>query len=122
MHLFLASNPLEFIAMVIVEPSPKTKQGSPNILVIIDRYFKLTKAISTLKMTSKHVASMLEDHWHIQYGIRAYLLTDNKTRFVSKYFATVRALVGIILLTATANPSQTASQAKRLKETVIARL
>ena len=43
MKLFPAANPLEFVAMDILGPLPKTKHGKRFILVVTDRFSKLTK-------------------------------------------------------------------------------
>lgn len=94
MHLFLAGEPLEFVTMDIFGPFPKTVQCNQYMLVITNRYFMLTRPVSTSKTTAAHVANVFMDYWFFPYGIKTYLFTDNRIRFVSKFLTTVCALYG----------------------------
>ena len=56
MKLFPATRPLECIAMDILGPLPKTKHVQRFVLVITDRFTKLTKSESLRTITSLSVA------------------------------------------------------------------
>lgn len=118
-QLFLASELLEFLAMDIVEPFLKTVQGNQNILVIMDPYFKLARAVLKSKMTIMHVTNLYRDQWIIPHGIPSYLLTDDETLLVSRLFAAVWALLGARHLTTFVDHKQTNGHAKRFKETIL---
>lgn len=93
MHLFTAIGLLQFVAMGIVGLFSQTVQGNQNIFVRTDRYLKSTRAVSTLKTTAMHVANVFMKHRLISYGIPTYLMAESRTQFVSKFFATVCALL-----------------------------
>lgn len=116
MHLFSASGSLEFGAMDIVGPLPKTTQGIQHISVISDCYSKLARAVPTSRTTATHVANVSIDHFLISYSISKYELADNGTQFVGKLFATVCALFGGTHIATTAYYPQRNGQAKRLKK------
>lgn len=69
--------------MDIVKPFPKTVQGNRHILVITDRYFKLTWVVLTSKTTATQVTTLSMGFWLIHYGTSAYLLPDNRTYLVN---------------------------------------
>lgn len=108
---FPASRPLEFIAMDILEPLPETMQGNQYVVIITDRYSKLTRAIKTSKTAAAHMANIFLDHWIVSFDISSYLLTDNGTRFRSKFFASICGYLGVKHLTTTAYHPQTNGQA-----------
>lgn len=122
MRLFAASKPIEFIAMDIVGPYPETVQSNQYILVTKNRYSKLTRALSTLKTTAIHVANVYMVHWLVSYGIQTYLLTDNQTRFVIKFIATVCTLLRVKHLTTTAYHPQTNAKVDRFNKIIFTRL
>lgn len=76
MRLFPATGPLEFIALDILGPIPKTKDGNQYEILITDRYKKLPRAIPVTKTAVPHVAAVVLDHLIIPYGIQAYLLME----------------------------------------------
>jgi Integrase zinc binding domain len=45
LKLFPASSPLEYVSMDILGPLPKTEQGNRFLLVITDRFSKLTRTV-----------------------------------------------------------------------------
>lgn len=101
-QLYLTNEPLEFVAKDPVRTFPKTVQGSLYILVITDRYSRLTWAISTLKTTATHVANLFMHQWLILYNISTYFLTNDGTQLVNRFFATLCTLLGVKHFTTTA--------------------
>lgn len=119
-----SSQPLSswtLVAMDVVGPFPKTVEDSESIFITHDRYFKLTKAISTSKTKATPIAIIFHNHWLTPYIIPTYILTDNGTPLVSKSVASMCAFFGIKHLTATAYHTRTNGQVERLNKTIYIR-
>lgn len=67
--LLLTDASLSFVATDILSPSQKTKSRKHSVIVITDRFFKLTWAIPTRKTTVTNVAEMFLDARVLYYGI-----------------------------------------------------
>ena len=80
MKLFPADKPLEFVAMNNLGPLPKTKHGKRFVLVVTDRFSKLTKTEALRSITSLSVAKAFCRMWVYNYGTPTTLLTDNGTQ------------------------------------------
>lgn len=122
LRLFPANGPLEFVAMDLLGPLPKTTKGNQNVLVITARYSKLTRAVPLTKTTANHVATAFLENWVISYEIPNYLLTDNGLQFVAKFFAAICLYMGLNQVTTTAYHPQTNGQTERYNKTIVARL
>ena len=122
LKLFPAKGPLEYIAIDILGPLPRTKTGRQYVVVITDRYSKLTRAVPTAKITAPVVAAVVLEHWVIPYGIPNHILSDNGSQFVSKFFSALCAFLGAKLTTTTAYHPQTNGQTERYNKTIITRL
>lgn len=90
--------------------------------MITDRYTELTRAIPVTNTTVPHVAAICLDHWIMPFGIPTYLLTDNGSQIVGKFFATLCAFLGTKHLSTTAYHRETNLQTERYNKTIIARL
>lgn len=110
LQLFPAAGPLESISMDLLGPLPKTLHGNQHVLVIKDRYSKMTRAIPLKQTTASIVAQTFVDNWIMPYGIPATLLTDNGPQFVGTFFAAVCLILGVKQLTTTAYHPQTNGQ------------
>jgi Integrase zinc binding domain/Integrase core domain len=87
LQLFPPSAPMDFIAMDILGPLTPTDKGNRFLLVVTDRFTKLTRAYPLASTTAEVVAKTFSDGWVASgYGIPQVLLTDNGTQFVSKFF------------------------------------
>jgi hypothetical protein len=86
LKLFPASGPLEFFAMDILGPLPQTEHGNRFLLVISDRFSKLTRTVPLRTITALGVAKAFCDSWVFSYGPPRYLLTENDTQFNAKVF------------------------------------
>lgn len=122
LQLFMAVGPLDVVAMDILGPLLKTQQGNQYIVMITDKYSKLTRAIPNSKILSTHMSNIFLDHWIIPFGIPSYLLTDNGPQIVRKLFATVCGSLVVKHVTTTAYHPQTNCQAKRFNRTIVTRL
>jgi hypothetical protein len=89
LKLFPASWPLEFVVMDILGPLPKHEHGNRFLLVISDRFSKLTRTVPLRTITALGVAKAFCDAWVFSYGPQRYLLTDKGTQFYAKVFLAV---------------------------------
>lgn len=70
----------------VLGPLPKTMQGNQFVVLMTDRYTKLTKATLTTKANATTVTSIFFENRVANYGTPSELLTDNGLRLVSKIF------------------------------------
>jgi Integrase zinc binding domain len=119
LKLFPASGPLEFVAMDILGPLPKPEHGNRFLLVISDRFSKLTRTVPMRTITTLCVAKAFCDAWVLSYGPPRYLLTDNVTQFNAKFFLSVCRELGIFKIFTTAYHPQTNGQVERFNRTII---
>ena len=122
LKLFPAKGPLESVAMDILGPLPRTKHGNRFLLVIADRYSKVTKTVPLRTVTALSVARAFCDHWAYVYGPPVSLLTDNGPQFTAKFFQAVCGELGIRKVFTTAYHPQTNGQVERYNRTILASL
>lgn len=121
LHLFLASGPLDFIAMEMIGPSLETKQGKQYICVKTHWYSKLARAI----LTSRDIIFANFDHItrSMDYRIRhSHLHTDEQRTAIWKCFTLVCGCLDVNHLTTTAYPPQFNGQAERFIRIIVARV
>lgn len=105
LKLFPPSKPLEFVALDLLGPLPMTTKGNRFILVIGDRYSKVTQAVPLAEITADNVAHAFVKHWILPYGVPLLVLSDNGSQFAAKFFQAVFAALGIKqLFTSTYDP------------------
>jgi hypothetical protein len=68
LKLFPAKGSLEPVAMDIIGPLPKSKHGNRFLLVIADRFSKVTKTVPLRTVTALSVAQAFCDNWVYSYG------------------------------------------------------
>ena len=95
LKLFPAAEPLDFVAMDLLGPLPKTAHGNRHVLVMTDQFTKLTRRILLRTTTASVVANAFLDNWVYVYSAPRYVLTDNGPRFAAKFFDAVCALLGL---------------------------
>lgn len=122
MRLFPAREPFAAIAMDLLGPLPKTQTGHEYLLVMCDRFTKLTRAVPLKDTTAMDVVSAFLDHWVAAYGIPDSTLTDNGPQFASVLFQGVLSLLGIVANFATPYHPQTNGQVERFNHTIIRQL
>jgi transposase InsO family protein len=108
--------------MDILGPLPQTKHGNCFLLVVSDRYSKVTKTEPLRKVTALSVARAFCDHWAYVYGPPASLLTGNCPQFTDKFFQAVCGELGIQKVFTTAYHPQTKGQIERNNRTILASL
>jgi Integrase core domain/Integrase zinc binding domain/RNase H-like domain found in reverse transcriptase len=96
LSLFPPSAPMEFVAMDILGPLPVTEKGNRFLLVITDRFSKLTRAFPLGNTAAGSVARTFFDGWVASgYGVPSILLTDNGSQFVAKFFQSFCKTLGV---------------------------
>jgi transposase InsO family protein len=105
--------------MDILCPLTKKEHRNRFLLVISDRFSKLTRTVPLRTITALVVAKAFCDAWVFSYRHPRYLLTDNGTQFNAKFFLAVFREIGIDKIFTTAYHSQTNGQVERFNRTII---
>jgi len=122
MKLFPASGPLEYVAIDILGPLPRTKQGNQYLLVIADRFSKLVRTVPLKRITALSVAQAFANEWVCVYGPPLYLLSDNGTQFKSSFFKDICQRMGTRQFFTSPYHPQTNGQVERFNRTLLAQL
>lgn len=83
-----------FISIDLLVPLLNTKMGSQHVLIVMDRYTKLTRAVSFSIITARKVSQAFTNYWVMMYGIPDFLLTSSGPQLVAKFFASVFGFLG----------------------------
>jgi transposase InsO family protein len=105
--------------MDILGPLTETKDGNRFLLVIVDRFSKLTRSVPLKTITTEEVSKAFIKEWYCIYGAPSFLLSDNGTQFVSKFFQSVCRLLGVRQVFTTAYHPTSNGQCERFNRTVI---
>ena len=120
LQLFPPNAPMEFVAMDILGPLTTSTKGNRFLLVVTDRFTKLTRAYPLASTVAEVVAKVFFDGWVAAgYGIPNILLTDNGTQFVSKFFQTFCKILGVKQVFTSAYRPSTNGQTERFNRTVV---
>ena len=119
---FPPSGPLEYIAIDILGELPRTPRGHRYLLVMTDRYSKLTRTVPLRKITAETVAQAFITHWVFVYGAPVKLLSDNGSQFTSRFFLAVCKILSIESVFTTAYHPQTNGQVERFNRTLVSTL
>ena len=122
LKLFPATYPLEDIAMDFIGPLPRTKNGKRYILVMADRYSKLSRAVAMKETEAPHVAAAFLNNWVFPYGIPKSLLTDNAPNFIAAFLNFVCTIIVVKRVPITAYHAQSNGQTERYNQTLERRL
>jgi len=120
--LFPATEPLTELSVDIFGPIPASKRGNRFILVITDRFAKLTKCVALRRITAMSVASAIIDAWVSAYGPPDRILSDQGPQFMSNFFIAVMKMLGIETVRTTAYHPQTNGQVERYNRTMATQL
>lgn len=120
--LFPASEPLTDLSIDIFGPIPATKSGNRFILVITDRFSKLTKCVALRHITAISVASALIDAWVTSYGPPDRVLSEQGRQFMSNFFIAVMKMLGTETVRTTPYHPQTNGPVERYNRTMAAQL
>lgn len=102
----------------LLGPLPKTRNEDQFIIVITDRYSKLTSSVPISMTTAPYIASVMLNHCIIPYEIPNSILYDNGPQFVAELWKNTCHILGFRLKTTTAYHPQTNVQAKHYNGTI----
>ena len=122
LRIFRATRPAESLAINILGPLTKTREGHRFRLVMSDRFSKLTHVVPLRRIDSYTVAVAFFEALVFKYGPRKALISDNGKQFAAKFFQAVCSLLGISnIFTSTYHP-QTNGRVERYNRTILAML
>ena len=80
---FPPKDPLTDLCMNLLDPLPRTEAGIEYLLVIVDRFWKMTRAIPLQRIDAESIAAAFFDHCAAVYRPPATVLSDNGPQFRS---------------------------------------
>jgi hypothetical protein len=114
----IPSAPWEIISVDLIGPLPQS-QGYDTILVVVDRFTKMTHLVPTNKeLSSLGTAKIFRDHVFRHHGLPKKVISDRGTQFVSKFMKALYKLIGITGNPSTAYHPQTDGQTERINQEV----
>ena len=116
---FPASRPLESVAMDLLGPLPTSSKGYRFLLVMTDRFSKMTHALPLKSITALSVSHAFVNHWVLHYGPPAVVLSDNGSQFTSKLLQYLCKMLKVKNAFTTAYHPQTNGQAERFNRTLL---
>lgn len=116
------SGPLNFAAVDFLGLLLRTTNEIQRVILVTDRYFKLARAILTVKKKAASVANVLFNYWVIPNGVPAHLLPNNGPRFVRKFLAAICAYLEMKQSTTTTYHLQTNGQVESYNKTFVSGL
>jgi len=105
--------------MDLLGPLLRTTVGNKHLLVIVDRFSKMTRAIPLQRIDAETIAAAFLDHWVAAYGPPVTVLSDNGPQFRSTFFQGVCSLLGIFNWYSTTYYPQTNGQVERYNWTIV---
>lgn len=121
LQLIPIGGPLQFVVMDILNPVQEKLNGKQFVLVLIGRYTKLKRDVPSSKTTDSHIVSLFMDNVVIPY-VPTHVLTDNRNRFISKFFESLCTFWRTQPLTTAAYTLQTDRATESFNKTVITQL
>jgi len=119
---FPPTEPLTDLCMDLLRPLPRTVAGNEHLLVIVDRFSKMTRAIPLQRIDAETITEALLDYLVAAYGPPATVLSDNGPQFRSTFFQGVCSLLGISNRYSTTYHPQTNGQVERYNRTIVGQL
>jgi len=116
---FPPTEPRTDLCMDPLGPLPRTAAGNEHLLVVVDRFSKMTRAIPLERIDAETIAAAFLDYWVAAYGPPATVLSDNGPQFRSTFFQGVCSLLGISNRYSTTYHPQTNGQVERYNRTIV---
>ena len=104
--------------MDILGPLPRTERGKGFLLVITDRFSKLTAVVLLRTKNAYSMAIAFCEAWIFKYGPPDSVLIDNGKQFASRFFQSVCQLLGLSNVYTSAYHPQANGQAERYNWTL----
>ena len=109
----------ETISMDFIGPLPMTPSGYDFLLVIVDKFSKMTHLIPcTQKVTAVQVAQLVYDHVIRLHGFPESIISDRDTRFTGRFWDALWKLTGTKLQMSTSYHPQTDGQTEIVNKLV----
>ena len=109
--------PFERIAMDIIGPLPKTRQGHRYVLVVCDYATRYPEAIPLKKFTAPAIAEELIGLFS-QHGVPREILTDQGTNFTSQLLKELYQMIGVTPIKTSPYHPQTDGLVERFNQTL----
>lgn len=122
LQLYSSCGRLVFVAMDIRGPLSRNAQDNETEMLMTDRYSMLTRAVPILMTSATQAANIFLDEGISPFCIPSYVLTDNNSQFVNKFFKTMCRYLGVKHLTKATYHRQTNAQIDRYNKTIVKRL
>lgn len=84
-NYILANGTLELVARDILGIFPKTLSSNQTVVVTMDHYSKLKRAVLTWKTTVSHIASRFIDKWIIWNGMSMYVCWTTRRDWIQRF-------------------------------------
>ena len=122
MKLFPSNEPLDYISIDILGELLRTPRGNRFLLVITDRFTKLTRTAPLKTISAEAVAKAFAKEWVFAYGPPTTVLSDNGKQFTANFFQSLCRILGTKnVYTTTYNPKCN-GQVERFNRTILAAL
>lgn len=95
MSLFPLKKVVESVAVHLLGPLPKTKEGNRFILVMTYPFTTLTKGVPLKRTTGLDFAKAFESHWIFKYGVSKKVLFDKGPQFVCRLYQNTFRILSI---------------------------
>ena len=88
------TKPLTDLYLDLLRPFLPIAAGSMHLVVIVDRFFKMTRMNPFQRIDAGTISAAFLDNWVAAYGPPATVLSDNGPQFRVKFFRGVCSLLG----------------------------
>jgi len=122
MRLFPATEPFAALAIDLFGPLPRTPEGYDYILVLCDRFTKVTQAVALKDISARGVLRAFLDTWVASFGFPDSVLSDNGPQFAAVLLQGVLKALGIDASYATPYNPQSNGQVERFNNTLFKQL
>ena len=99
---------------------PTTKHGHDCVYVIVDRFSKMAILVACRKaIFAEETAKLFFEHVWVHFGLPKTIISDRDTRFLSKFWSSLWAMMDTKLTKSTAFHPQTYGQTKVVNRMII---